>query len=50
MQLAAVHTKMGQLNHHSKEQIIKLKEEGYKPLQILQILESEEVETSHVGL
>jgi hypothetical protein len=32
VKLEAVHDKMGRLNHHS---IIKLKEEGYKPLQIL---------------
>jgi hypothetical protein len=41
-----VHDKMGRLNHHS---IIKLKEEGYKPLQILWILESEGVEISGVS-
>jgi hypothetical protein len=35
---------MGRLNHHSKERIVKLKAEGYKPSQILQILESEGVE------
>ena len=32
------------LNHHSKELIITLKEEGYKPSQILRILENEGVE------
>ena len=42
--------KMGRLNHNSKERIIKLKEEGYKPLEILWILESEGVELSRVGL
>ena len=41
---------MGRLNHHSKERIIKLKEEGCKPSQILRILQSEEVEISRVGL
>ncbi len=41
---------MGRLNHHSKERIVKLKEEGYKPSQILRILESEGVEISRVGL
>jgi hypothetical protein len=35
---------MGRLNHHSKERIVKLKEEGYKPSQILRILEGEGVE------
>ena len=41
---------MGRLNHHSKERIVKLKEEGYKPSQILRILESEGVKLSRVGL
>jgi hypothetical protein len=41
---------MGRLNHHSKERIVKLKEEGYKPSQILRILEGEGVEISRVGL
>ena len=38
--------KMGRLDHHSKERIVKLKEEGYKPSQILRILESEGVKLS----
>ena len=41
---------MGRLNHYSKERIVKLKEEGYKPSQILRILESEEIQLSRVGL
>ena len=41
---------MGRLNHHSKECIVKLYEEGYKPSQILRILEREGVEISQVGL
>jgi hypothetical protein len=45
-----VHDELGRLNHHSKERIIKLKEEGYKLSQILQIVESEGVEILRVGL
>ena len=41
---------MGRLNHHSKERIINMKEEGYKPSQILRILESEGVKISRVEI